>query len=385
MNMTLLAIAIATTLSGIVLDETAAPIPNAHVYVYTATPKTGVSSLCPSCYRDCGKHTPVDAKGRFKIESLDSTLTFDILTVADGYEPKFTRRVDPSSAPINVQLSRRSREDADRLITGIVVDPDGKPVVGAIVEPSGYRLGRRVGFGGIPGLERLSITNAKGEFALRIPSAEGKLDVRVTARSLAPHIDRMLEPGQTRTIRLEGGSTVVGRITRKGVPVVGSRVALIQQYRPSSDFLGRADIGTDEQGRFTLTNIGPNDVYYLFTPLEGTCEIVEPTLVKTGPDGAITDAGTLEQHAGRRVTGWIELPPGYTVPADSRLLVMSMEVGDAHEATLRNDGTFVVEGIPEGKLVVDARIAGLKMITPRELPSRGDVTELRLVFAPGAR
>jgi hypothetical protein len=85
--------------------------------------------------------------------------------------------------------------------------PDGKPVVGAVVEPSGYRFDRGVGYGDIPGLEKLSITDAKGEFALRIPAPAGKLDVRVTSRSLAPHIERMLAPGEPRTIRLSEGAT----------------------------------------------------------------------------------------------------------------------------------------------------------------------------------
>jgi hypothetical protein len=126
--------------TGFVVDATAKPVAGAHVYVYTAYPKIGVSTLCPSCYRDCGKHQSVDAKGQFRIGSLDPSLVFTLLAVADGYEPVFVRKIDPVASPITMVMNPRSAADADRLIIGVVVDPDGKPVVGASVEPKGYRI-----------------------------------------------------------------------------------------------------------------------------------------------------------------------------------------------------------------------------------------------------
>ncbi|HXH41457.1 MAG TPA: carboxypeptidase-like regulatory domain-containing protein, partial [Thermoanaerobaculia bacterium] len=101
----------ATDLTGIVVDANSLPIAAAHVYVYRAHPKSGVSAVCLSCYRDCGKHVQVDAKGSFVLKNLDPTLLFDVLAVADGYEPAFAKRVDPISGPVSIKLSPRSAAD----------------------------------------------------------------------------------------------------------------------------------------------------------------------------------------------------------------------------------------------------------------------------------
>lgn len=282
--------ALAADLTGNVVDMAGKPVRGAHVYVYAAFPKLGLSSVCPNCYRDCGKHEPVDKKGAFRVKAVDETLFFDVLAVADGYEPAFARRTDPNGAPVKIELQRRSAEDAGRLITGVVLDPKGKPVIGAVVEPRGYRSVRGVGYGNLPGLDKLSITNAKGEFALRMPDAGAKLDVRVTARALAPHIDRMLVPGERRTIRLVEGTAITGHIERDGQPVAGARVEFVQRNRASSNYLGRAEIATNEAGFFMMTSLAPNEEYLVSTPDLG----VSPALVKTGADGTSIDAGTLK-------------------------------------------------------------------------------------------
>src|SRR5688500_8036309 len=107
----------ANGLNGVVVDSSSNPVAGAHVYVYTAVPRVGVSALCPSCYRDCGKHETVDGSGSFRLKELDPSLVFDLLAVADGYEPAFARRVDPRSGTVTITLTPRSVADADRLIT----------------------------------------------------------------------------------------------------------------------------------------------------------------------------------------------------------------------------------------------------------------------------
>lgn len=46
-------------------------IPNATIFIFTAGPKVGTSTFCPSCYADCRKSAKTDPQGDFKIESLD--------------------------------------------------------------------------------------------------------------------------------------------------------------------------------------------------------------------------------------------------------------------------------------------------------------------------
>jgi Tol biopolymer transport system component len=385
--LTITAASASNDLTGVVVDASTKALPAATVYVYTAFPKVGVSAFCPSCYRDCGKHVSANRAGQFRLKALDPTLRFDLLAVADGYEPSFVRQIDPTHGPVTIKLTPRSITDADRLITGTVVDPHGKPVVGATVAPNGYREERRVTYGNIPGIDKLSFTNAKGEFALRIPAADAKLDVLVTARSLAPHIERMLAPGQSRRIPLIEGATITGHVMRDGKPLAGARVGFVQTNRASSDFLGHFEIGTNDDGLFVMTNMGPNLTYTVYTPMEALSRgVAAPKTVNVGDDKASTDAGTLVVGPGRRIAGRIVVPERASIPPHTQIVVLADGGGDARSVEVRGDGTFSFDGVPEGATQLSMRIPGLKL-TPSppdayhvELPTEGDVTDARVVF-----
>jgi len=93
------------TVTGRVTDNLGQPLENATVMVYHAGVKTGYSTYCPGCFRDCGKRTLTDRTGSFTIKNLDSDLWFELLVVRDGYTAGFVERVDP--LPMD-QLKRRS-------------------------------------------------------------------------------------------------------------------------------------------------------------------------------------------------------------------------------------------------------------------------------------
>ncbi len=385
--LTITAVSASNDLTGTVVDAGTKPLSSATVCVYTAFPKVGVSAFCPSCYRDCGKHVSANRSGQFRLKALDPTLRFDLLAVADGYEPSFVRQIDPTGGPVTIKLTPRSNADADRLIIGTVVDPHGKPVVGATVAPRGYRWGVRVGYGDIPGVDKLSLTNAKGEFALRIPAADAKLDVLVTARSLAPHIERMLAPGQSRTIPLTEGSTITGHVMRDGKPLAGARVGFIQSNRASSDFLGRFEIGTNHDGVFIMTNLASNQRYRVYTPMEGLSGgVAEPGIVNLGADKTSVDAGTLVVRPGRRIAGTVVVPEGASIPPHTQITFDWNLTGDGRNVEVRGDGTFSFDGVPKGDAELAIRIPGLTLIpSPPDaygvaLPTEGDVTDVRVAF-----
>lgn len=386
--LTITAASASNDLTGVVVDTSTKALSGATVYVYTAFPKVGVSALCPSCYRDCGKHVSANRAGKFRLKALDPTLRFDLLTVADGYEPSFVHRIDPMGGSVTIKLTPRSIADANRLIAGTVVDPDGKRVVGATVVPNGYREGNRVTYGNIPGVDQLSFTNAKGEFALRIPAADAKLDVLVTARSLAPHIERMLAPGQSRTIPLIEGATITGHVMRGGKPLAGARVGFVQTNRASSDFLGRFEIGTNDDGLFVMTNMGPNQTYTVYTPMEARAAgIAEPKTVNVGDGKASTDAGTLVVGPGRRIAGRVVVPESASIPPHTQIMVIADGGADARSVEVQGDGTFSFDGVPNGATELSMRIPGLKL-TPSPpnaynvviQQTEGDVTDVHVVF-----
>lgn len=380
----------AVDITGVVVDGASKPVAAAHVYVYTATPKAGVSAFCPYCYRDCGKQEEVDEKGAFRIEDLDTTLLFDVLAVADGYEPAFARRIDPAKGPITITLRPRSTADADRMITGVVVGAEGKPVVGAVVEPNGYHLARGIAYGKYPGVEKLSITDGKGAFALRIPARGGKLDVRVTARAFAPRIERELVAGVSRTIRVAEGPALTGHLTKNGKPVAGVRIAVVQRDRSSRNYLGRFEVGTNERGLFSMLNLGPDESYVVYAPMEGVDGgVVEPKIVNVGSGKATVDAGTLTVVRGRRVAGKVIVPLGMSIPPHSRMLFSTALAADWRSVELRDDGSFVFDAVSKDAASLTLQLPGLKL-SPRStrtdesgdvpLPPNVDVNDVQVIF-----
>ena len=129
-------------LSGTVQNQDAKPVPNATVFIYTAEPREGPGILCPSCYADCRKRATTDASGKFTIESLDPDLLFRVLVVAADCQPTFVSKVDPAVKPILVKLKpARHGESPDKRLRGRVVDSDGKPIAGAVINVRGVTRG----------------------------------------------------------------------------------------------------------------------------------------------------------------------------------------------------------------------------------------------------
>jgi hypothetical protein len=136
------------TLSGFVRNAEGKPIQGALVFVSTARPRQGTSTTCPSCYLDCRKRATTRADGAFEISSLDPSLLFQVGAAADGYVATFARDVDPSAGRLGLSLVPEPEAPSSprQLMRGRIVDADGQPVVGALVDPIGYRLdgdGRR--------------------------------------------------------------------------------------------------------------------------------------------------------------------------------------------------------------------------------------------------
>ncbi|MGN6641399.1 MAG: carboxypeptidase-like regulatory domain-containing protein, partial [Verrucomicrobiota bacterium] len=155
-------------LLGQVHAKGGAPLP-ASVFIATAAPKTGTSTFCPSCYADCIKHTAADIAGRFKIESLDPQLTFQVLAVAKGFKPKYVSKVDPAKGPIAIELEAIEAGDAtpNRSLRGRVVNPKGEPISGAVVEMQGIETKDGGGsWGSLPGIDPLAVTDENGEFLI---------------------------------------------------------------------------------------------------------------------------------------------------------------------------------------------------------------------------
>ena len=118
------------TLTGKVTDGTGKPLQHATVMVYHAGVKNGYSTLCPSCYADCGNRTLTDVAGTYTFTNLNSDLWFKLLVVRDGYRPVSVNKVDPSNGPPTTAVlnSRSAVDDPRRMVRGRVVDERGNPL-----------------------------------------------------------------------------------------------------------------------------------------------------------------------------------------------------------------------------------------------------------------
>lgn len=364
-------------ITGRVVDPAGAPVPNATIQVYMAHPRVGISAVCPSCYRDCGKRELTARTGEFRIPKVDDALVFRLLAVADGYEPAFAEKVDPRNGALKIELKRRPAGDA-YVVRGKVIDPDGKLVVGATVVPQVVRQGARRGYGEIEGVDPLSITNDRGEFALRVPP-ETILDVRVRARNFAVKIEEKIAPNEPRTIQLGMGTTVVGRLESDGKPVAGAAVGFAQKSRWSETWMGDEEIGTDEEGRFIMTALPPGHEYFVYPKIEGLTPLAAtPKIVCTATDGTSIDAGTFRLERGRRISGRVVVPGGAPVKGVkvslSREQAVELIVVEADA-----EGRFAFDGVPREPVRISARAAGLavaKESTHWSPPHRG------IVFTP---
>ncbi|MCP4641363.1 MAG: carboxypeptidase regulatory-like domain-containing protein, partial [bacterium] len=339
------------SIEGLVRGPDEQPLEGATAYVYTAKPREGTSSHCPSSYLDCGKRATTGTDGRFTIPELSPTLLFKILVVARGFEPSVVDNVDPGTGPILAALSALPPERLapEHTAKGRVLDPLGHAVDGATVELYGYKTERGQCYGPVPGTDPLAITNENGEFMLTSEDPHITVFATVRARGLAPRKLHDLSAGpDVREIKLGYGVTVKGRLLekgglfRKGKPVAGSVIGIVQVSRDSESFLGEYTIGLNKDGYFELPNVAPNWDYHVYGKMgslqgKGASPVRKFT---AGKHGSEVDVGTLQIERGHRVAGRVVLSDGQSIPANTRLAFSHQGAWDSLFCGLDSEGRF---------------------------------------------
>ena len=354
-------------LVGKVVDSAGKPIPAATVFIYTAKPRIGPGILCPSCYGDCGKKAVSDGTGKFEISGLNPGLLFKVLVVAEGFQPRFAKDIDPWEGPLDVRLEKMPDDLSGRtVLRGLVLDPDGKPVVGAVVEPEGCERADRRWWGRMPGVDAACVTNLRGEFLITGNPGDLGYDVDVEVPGFVKCRTELLPTGKkVHEIRLCVGAIVQGRIVQKGKPVVGIAVGLVQCDRGHRKFVGVYRIATDKDGQFTFVNVRPNDDYYVFTTMGDAARrgaILLPQQISVGDDLSTKKVGDLDlASAVHRVAGCIILTDGKAISAGTSLLLSREGAWDSQSSTVAVDGSFSFAGVPEEAVTLIARISGYRL------------------------
>ena len=376
------------------------PLAGAHVLIDSAAVRQGTSPLCPSCYADCRKSAETDKEGHFRIASVNPELIFNILVVADGYQPTIAKKADPTKEPIKVVLSPLDPDKLDpkRVLRGVVFAPAGKPLAGARVSARMFRTDAYSGFS--PDIfDPVAVTNLRGEFVLTSKSPITHVDLLIEGNGIASRIVPGRKPeANPQQIRMTAGATLTGRLVRDGKPLAGATVGLVQADRSSTTFLGDTSIGTDEHGKFTFLNVHPDDDYFVYGLIGSFKDggAVAAKAVHVAGEGATTDAGDLPVVRGHRIKGQVVLADGKTIPAKTRLMVSREDAWDSARVELDAEGRFEIAGLPTERYTLNVMLRGYRMSSKNhsvdsQVPGQligtidQDIDTLKILMEPGSR
>lgn len=384
-------------LSGRVLLNDGSPVTNATVFIYTAGPKVGSAVVCPSCYPDCNKKAKTTATGEFKIPALDPNLIFRLLVVAPGFESKFAGKTDPAKGEKQITLTPLSEEKlkSKSRITGLVMDAEGKALVGATVSPEGVTRDGGTQWGGTDAfVDPLAVTDEHGQFVLFCTNSVAAVHAIAEGRGVAKRWVEM-KPGRDHLVRMAEGATVTGRIERDGQPLKGVQVGLATVDRRCGNFFRCDELATDEKGFFLLPNVPPDREFVLYAKMDslrGYGAVASRTL-NSGKSGETIKLGALSAQKGFRVAGKVVLADREPIPANTRLFLGREQAWDHTEAVLDGEGRFEFTDVPAEGVSLSVRITGYKFSKRNAsldwlnggLVGRvdGDTGDLTLLMEPG--
>lgn len=342
------------TASGKVVDSDGKPIEHAAVLVYSAGVKKGFNLFCPTCYLDCGKRTFTAADGTYSIAGLNADLLFNLLVARDGYSTTFVNEVDPQKGPAKsaVLKKRSAPENPAQIVRGKVVDSHGEPVPDALVEQQGAIFGDGGQSYGYPGwIDLIAVTNPQGEFELAHKKPLAAAIVQVSPRGMAAKLATIPTGPSPSTITVMEGATIRGRLMLDGKPVAHAEVGLTTHTRNSGEVLPEMRIGTDDKGRFELTNVTAGRIWYLYGKMESLAprDLVAETIeCATKDDGQIVNVGDIPVKPAFTLRGKITLSDGKPIPPDMRVSIGADRGSDSQTVVLSPDGTFEFKGLSRG-------------------------------------
>ncbi len=377
------------TAVGKVIDADGKAVEHVVVLVYSAGVKKGFNRYCPTCYVDCGKHTFTGTDGTYRIAGLNPDLMFNFLIVREGYNAVFVNKVDPEKGPAETAVlqKRTSPENAAQIVRGRVVDGKGTPVRDALVEQQGaiFEQGRQ--FGAMGWIDLIAVTNSQGEFEIAYSKPLKAAIVQVSPRGMAPKLATLSTGPDRKTITVTEGATIRGRLLQNGKPVGQAEMGLSTYSRLSGEAFPEVRIGTDEHGKFTITNIPPGRIWYLYGKMDAlaprglSAEIVE---CATKGDGQDVGVGDIPVRPAYTLRGQIVLSDGKPIPPNMRVNLFSARVPDSQTHTLAPDGHFEFKGLGRGVYRLSPSVKGYEVQDTQsiELLVEGDVSNLEVLLQP---
>jgi Carboxypeptidase regulatory-like domain len=247
-------------------------------------------------------------------------------------------------------------------ISGQVLDIGGAPVPGAVVRLRPSRTASVPRFGR---MEASSGTD--GSFTVA-DVAPGTYDLSAAKEGYAPaELDEPLEIGANPIagliVRLDAGTTLTGR-------VLGLEYDDLARVEIRAMVNGASLAKPDFEGRYRIPNVPAGEVTVMAEVPGSGRQVRAKTTIPEGAPEAVLD---LEFGSGFTLTGTV-LHDGRPV-GGAILTLAGINVSHAANATVSQDGSFRVEGLPEGnfRLSVLDRESGLAHGEEVEITADADV------------
>jgi hypothetical protein len=382
-----------TTITGKVTDTDGHPLDRATILVYKAGVKKGYSTFCPTCYVDCGKHAVTGADGTFTLNSLSPDLLFTLLVIHDGNSTATVNKVDPDKGPAEpvVLKARAPIEDTSRVVRGHVVDLRGNALRGAVVEQEGIMLrgpnGMMQAFGDRGWTDLVAVTNEQGDFEMAYEKPAEKFILSVSARAMAPKLFTEPTGAERKTMTVEQGATIRGRLMLNGKPVGNAEVGVITHSRRSGTGFAEIRIGTQEDGTFAITNIPAGRVWMVYPKMTSLAErgiggaVVESETKDNGEEVNVGDIALAPAH---NLSGKVVLTDGKPIPEGMHITISADRAFDSQTLVLSPDGQFKFTSLPSGVFGIGASVKGYESIEgwDREVLVKSDVNDLVISLRP---
>lgn len=336
----------AADITGTVILGTGIPAQSATVLIQSARMRTGDSTMCPTCWRDCQRSARTNAQGEFRISGVADDLVFNLLALAEHHAPAALRGVDPQKNPVTLSLTPRdlSRIPLTHQIRGQVLDPHGKPLAGATISPS---------YSG-PGDDDQNLTNADGHFVLCSSKPFNKTHLKIMAPGHAGmwiEVAKRTEDSADVRVSLQRGSTVVGRLLLEGHAVPNVTVGVAQTNRNAGQFLGPLCTTTDTEGRFAIHDVRSDDDWVFYGEMDSAKSLgFIPARVFHSPSpDSIHELGDIQVSKAFTLQGRLVRQDGRPFPEGTRMNLSRSSAWDAQRLDVASDGTFTAQGLPSSE------------------------------------
>jgi Carboxypeptidase regulatory-like domain len=303
-----------------------------------------------------------DRQGRFEFTGLDP-----------GEHILWVRDLDETGTPVTLAIGETREMDlvctpppADRELKGFVFDADSKPLPGVVVEAAGRRA-----VTGDDGAFRLDpLPRGPARFAVAFvpgPGCRGLVadpHLPFTERKAAPgtEVRVQLERAGTLRLTLDPGERTLARATLLASGATGLKLSRALPYRASEVAIDDLPVG-----RYVVDVAAPGVSGTGGAVVEVTAAPGAPSVVKVLPGRTIRGKVLLRK--------WIERPGAAPSPYDTPAAqgFVALLDGDPLRAPcvvpLDPDGTFVLDGVPDGPVLLAAAVPGFPVaVAPGDAP-----------------